>query len=201
MTGVQTCALLIWLVHISGITPALSDSAREMSLELVQRARDAGSLVSIDVNYRSLLWEPDECRTVVTEMARSADLLIATVEDAHDVFALEGDPARVLRDLAVLTGCHRVVLTSGPAGAHWLEGDRLGSVRGHSNAEVIDRIGAGDAFAAGTLLGLVEGDLVGGVERGLAMAALKLGIYGDQVTVTKEEVEWLIRGSGREVSR
>jgi 2-dehydro-3-deoxygluconokinase len=189
------------LVHISGITPALSDTALETSFEVVQRARRAGSLVSIDVNYRRLLWTPGECRAAVSKMARSADLLIATAEDALDVFALEGEPAGVARALAAETACHRVVITAGSAGAYWLDGGKEGFSPGHLGADVVDRIGAGDAFAAGTLLGLLEDDLEGGVERGLAMAALKLGIHGDQLTVVKEEVDRLITGSGREVAR
>jgi 2-dehydro-3-deoxygluconokinase len=189
------------LVHISGITPALSLSAQEMSLELVRRARDAHTLVSIDVNYRPLMWEPDQCRAVMIEMARCADLLITTAEDARDVFALEGEPTEVAGALTVLTGCHRVVVTVGSEGAHWLEGSREGFAPGYVDADVVDRIGAGDAFAAGALLGLLENDLEGGVARGLAMAALKLGIHGDQLSVTKEEVDRLIGGSGREVAR
>ena len=189
------------LVHISGITPALSDSALETSFEVVRRARRAGSLVSIDVNYRRLLWTPGECRAAVLEMARSADLLITTAEDALDVFALEGEPAEAARALAALTACRRVVVTSGSAGAYWLDGDKEGFSLGHLGAEVVDRIGAGDAFASGTLLGLLEDDLESGVERGLAMAALKLGIHGDQLWVVKEEVDRLLTGSGREVAR
>lgn len=188
------------LVHISGITPALSESTRELSLEVVGRAQAAGALVSLDVNYRHLLWEPRECRAVVTEMSRHADLLIATVEDARDVFGLDAPPQAVLQELSALTGTSRVVLTAGSDGAHWLDGDRQGSSPAYE-ASAIDRIGAGDAFAAGTLLGLLDGDLPAGVERGLAMAALKLGIHGDQLTVTPGEVDRVMQGSRREVSR
>lgn len=188
------------IVHISGITPALSDSMRSLSIEVVQRSRAAGAMVSVDVNYRRSLWEPAESAETITVMARHADLLIATAEDARDVFELDGTPEATLRGLHGLCGTDRVVLTAGAEGAFWLDGSTFGSSAGYA-AETVDRIGAGDAFAAGTLLGLLEGDLPGGVEQGLAMAALKLGILGDQLILTREEVDQVMQGHSREVSR
>lgn len=188
------------IVHISGITPALSESSRALSLEVVRRSREAGALVSIDVNYRRNLWAPTECARTIAEMAEFADVLIATSEDARDVFGLDDAPEATLRALQGLVGTSRVVLTAGADGAIWLDGSTFGSATGYV-AETVDRIGAGDAFAAGTLVGLLEGDLPGGIKRGLAMAALKLGIYGDQLSVTRGEVDRLMRGHTREVSR
>jgi 2-dehydro-3-deoxygluconokinase len=188
------------IVHISGITPALSDSTRALSIEVVQRCRAAGVLVSIDVNYRQNLWSVEECAETILAMARHADLLIATAEDARDVFGLDGTPQAIVRDLHELTGTNRVVVTTGKDGAHWLDGSTTGSAMAY-DAEVVDRIGAGDAFAAGTLLGLLDGDLPGGIDRGLAMAALKLGIHGDQLNVTLKEVAQVIGGHNREISR
>jgi 2-dehydro-3-deoxygluconokinase len=188
------------IVHISGITPALSESARSLSIEVVRRSHNAGAMVSIDVNYRRKLWEPHECAATIVEMAAHADVLIATTEDARDVFGFTGTPDLVLRDLQDLAGTARVVLTAGADGAFWLDGSGAGFAAGYA-AETVDRIGAGDAFAAGTLVGLLEGDFGGGVERGTAMAALKLGIYGDQLNVTRDEVDRLMKGHSREVSR
>lgn len=188
------------LVHVTGITPALSESSKEMTYEVVRRARAAGSLVSIDVNYRRLLWEPAECALVVGDLAGLADVLISTIEDARDVFQITGPPDAVVRELQGLTGTSRVIVTAGGEGAFWLDGDKAGSAASYE-AEALDRIGAGDAFAAGLLLGVLEDDVGRGVDRGLAMAALKLGIYGDQLTVSPEEVELLTKGHRREVTR
>ncbi len=188
------------IVHISGITPALSRSMRALSLEVVRRGRAAGAVISVDVNYRRNLWEPEECAQTIHEMARHADLLIVTAEDARDVFGLTCAPEAMLYGLRELTGTNRVVLTAGAEGAYWLNGSASGSAAAYP-AETVDRIGAGDAFAAGTLLGLLDGDLPGGIDRGLAMAALKLGIHGDQLNVTREEVDRVMQGPGREVSR
>ena len=67
--------------------------------------------------------------------------------------------------------------------------------------DTVDRVGAGDAFAAGVISGLIDQNIELGVSRGVAMAALKRGIYGDQLTTSLLEVDQLIAGSGREVSR
>jgi 2-dehydro-3-deoxygluconokinase len=188
------------VVHITGITPALSESTRALSQEVVRRAKAAGAMVAIDVNYRHMLWSAEHCAQTVTDMAQHADLLIVTVEDARDVFGLDDSPASTLQALREITGTNRIVLTAGGDGAHWLDGATSGSAPAYP-ALAVDRIGAGDAFAAGTLIGLLDGDLPAGIDRGLAMAALKLGIRGDQLTVTREEVERVIEGRGREVSR
>ena len=188
-------------VHLTGVTPALSSSCRDLSAQIVRRASAAGALVSIDVNYRRMLWQPGECREVVGALAAAADLLIATGEDAGDVFGLRGSPEGVVESLAGLTRAGRAVLTVGSAGAHWWAAGDHGSYPGFPEAQIVDRIGAGDAFAAGTLLGLLDGDLAHGVALGVAMSALKLGIYGDPMTLTRDEVERLLHGRGREVSR
>lgn len=189
------------LVHITGITPALSTSCRDLSFDVVRRARDAETLVSVDVNYRRMLWEPDECREVVGALAAEADVVIMTTEDARDVFGRSGDVDEILDAIATETGAARVVITAGSHGAHWKAGSERGHRAGYADAAVVDRIGAGDAFAAGVLLGVLDDDLAAGVERGLAMAALKLGILGDQLTATRHEVDLLIAGHGREVAR
>lgn len=188
------------IVHISGITPALSEASRDMAHDLVRRAHQSGSMVSLDVNYRRLLWEPEECATVIGGLAGFADVLISTSEDARDVFDISGPPAAVVQELQAATGVDRVILTAGGDGAYWADGDEGGSNAAYE-AEVVDRIGAGDAFAAGVLLGVLKGDLPGGVDCGLAMAALKLGILGDQLIARPEEVDQIRGGHRREVAR
>lgn len=189
------------IVHISGITPALSPSCRDLSIEVVQRAAAAGALVSLDVNFRRRLWSARECRAVLSELASSASLLIITAEDARDVFDIGGEPDTVLAALVEELGVEHTVLTVGAGGAHWSSGEQSGHCPGYAGAATVDRIGAGDAFAAGVLLGLLDADLAGGVATGVAMSALKLGIFGDQLTIGRDEVEGIMAGPDREVSR
>jgi hypothetical protein len=144
----------------------------------------------------SLRLQPTECALVIGDLA---DVLISTMEDARDAFQITGSPDAVVRELQEYR-TSRVIVTAGAGGAFWLDGDQARSAASYQ-AEALDRTGAGDAFAAGLLLGVLEGDVGGGVDRGLAMAALKLGIYGDQLTDRPEEVERLIMGHRREVTR
>ena len=184
------------VVHITGITPALSDSCRELTFEVVERA----PMSVIDINYRAGLWSADTARATLGKLATESDVVILTEEDALDVFGADGDPADVLAEMREIVGGGNVVLTRGSNGAVWLIDGQAGSAPSFP-AEIVDRIGAGDAFAAGVAIGAVDGDIPSGVVRGLAMAALKLGMYGDQLRVEPSEVEALIAGGGREVSR
>lgn len=184
------------LVHISGITPALSESCRELAFEVVERARSS----LLDINYRSRLWSADEARATLSELAKGADVVIVTEEDSRDVFGLGGPSIEVLESMRDVTGGGTVILTRGPEGAAWLTDRDTGSAPAFP-AEEVDRIGAGDAFAAGVAIGMLEGDIPCGVVRGLAMAALKFGMYGDQLRVEPSEVEALMAGGGRQVSR
>lgn len=184
------------VVHISGITPALSGSCREMAAEIMERAPTS----ILDVNYRARLWPADVAASTLTKLAQRADVVILTEEDAADVFGTVGDTREVLEQVREIVEGGAVVLTKGSNGADWLTDEGEGSAPGFA-AEVIDRIGAGDAFAAGVAIGVVDGDVAWGVARGLAMAALKLGIYGDQLRVDPTEVEALMAGTDREVAR
>jgi 2-dehydro-3-deoxygluconokinase len=190
------------IVHLSGITPALSPSCLELSHDIVARRRAAAAPVSFDVNYRSKLWSPEECCAAIEPLAADADLLIVTVEDARDVFGVAGEASDVAEALAASIATGAVVVTDGAAGASWTSGGaERGSLPGYEDAVTVDRIGAGDAFAAGVLLGLLEGDLGAGVARGLAMAALSLGIYGDLFTASPDDVNRMLEHTGRELHR
>lgn len=188
-------------VHLSGITPALSSKARATAMEVAHRARRAGAAVIVDVNYRSRLWSTSEAAGVIGDLCSEASVVIATAEDARDLFGLDEPAAAAAASLRRSTGAETAIVTEGAAGAAWESADGEGSAPGHE-AVVVDRIGAGDAFAAGVAIGLLEGDIPSGVERGLAMAALKLGIHGDQLVASPQEVEAVMRGgSQREVRR
>jgi 2-dehydro-3-deoxygluconokinase len=184
------------LVHITGITPALSSTCRDIAREVARRAR----ALSVDVNYRSQLWSPHEAHKELTALCSMADVIIVTREDARDVFALEGPPTEVLSRLRDLTGAPNLIHTLGSDGAAWLANDSPGSLAAF-DGHVLDRIGAGDAFAAGALLGFLDGDLPMGIKRGLAMAALTVGMYGDQLRADPADVDRVLGGTTREVSR
>lgn len=188
------------LVHISGITPALSPSCRHLCEELAARTRGSGVAFSLDVNYRAKLWSIEEARSCLESLASGADLLIVGREDARDIFGLDGESEAVLSGLVERTGARHLVLTLGRDGAAFHSPDATGVVPGVP-ATIVDRLGAGDAFTAGVIDGFLAGDLERGVRFGTAMGSLALGIMGDQVITTVAEIEEVLRGGGRSVDR
>ena len=188
-------------VHLSGITPGLSADARMATMETANRASKAGGEVVVDVNYRSRLWPPDEAAPAIEDLCRVASTIIVTTEDARDLFSVTGPPGEVASELRRRMEANAVIVTRGADGATWDAESGSGEAPGYE-AEVVDRIGAGDAFAAGVIIGLLGEDLGAGVQRGLAMAALKLGLRADQLVVSQEEIDALLEGgTGREVER
>ncbi|MFQ5517862.1 MAG: sugar kinase [Acidimicrobiia bacterium] len=189
------------VVHLTGITPALSDSARATTIEAAHRAQKAGAVVTFDINYRASLWSIEQARETLLEICAAASVVITTAEDAGDLFGVGGDAAEVADTVKELSAAGAAVVTAGAGGAAWRGELGSGSLPGHP-ATTLDRIGSGDAFAAGVVLGLLDDDLTQGVRLGLAMAAVKLGIHGDQLISYPDEIAALIeRRNGREVQR
>ncbi len=93
-----------------------------------------------------------------------------------------------------------VVLTLGAAGAVAFQGHARFSAPGHQ-VQVMDRIGAGDAFAAGLLWGVLDGSIEDGLRRGLAMSALAMGVYGDLFRFNANDVQAVMSQPRREVAR
>ncbi len=188
-----------WL-HVTGITPALSPTCRELTKEVVERARAAGCTISFDVNHRAKLWSVDEAAPVLLELVRAADLVLCTREDAASLFGIVGRPEEVRDELARRSGGEAVVVTDGERGAWWRRGAAAGKVEAVP-VTVIDRLGAGDAFAAGVIDGMLDGDLEVGVRQGVVLGALALTTRGDQVVVSRTELDALMAGRMRRVDR
>jgi 2-dehydro-3-deoxygluconokinase len=154
------------VLHLTGITPALSDTARDAVDHAVEIAHDAGVLVSLDLNYRSRLWTPAEAGAVLAVLVAHADLVFATEPEAQ--LLVSGDsPAELGRALAGF-GPAQVVIKRGALGAVAVIGGEVLDVAAHEVTEV-DPVGAGDAFAAGYLSTLLDG---GDPARCLATGAL-----------------------------
>jgi len=143
------------ILHLTGITPALSASAAEAVTEAVRLARRAGALVSVDVNYRAKLWTPEQARPVLSELVRSAHIVIASEDELGLVVSDPQDESAAAGELAAY-GVNQLVIKRGARGATvWQEG-----VAHHAAAipvPVLDTIGAGDAFTAGYLSGVLDG--------------------------------------------
>lgn len=195
--------------HVTGITPALSPQAAVVTHEAVEAAREAGLRVSIDLNYRQKLWTPTEAGRCLRPLLSMCDVLITTEEDAEKVLGLTASDHEALArklvsefpiDVAAITVRDNPLVWRNRWTALACRGDQVHHARSYE-VEIVDRLGAGDSFAAGLIDGLLEGDLPRGLEMGVALSALKHSIPGDFAWVSRSEVESLLRGGNLRISR
>ncbi|MCS7223000.1 MAG: sugar kinase [Armatimonadetes bacterium] len=188
------------IFHITGITPALSERARKLTENALKEAKKRGMTISFDVNYRSRLWNPEKCRQTLERLLPNADIVICTERDGRTVFGWMGTAEEMGQQFLLQFGVRAVTVTQGARGVTLVtsEGTLFESAIG---TEVVDRLGAGDAFAAGLIFGILHKDLHLGVRYGLAMAALKHTIPGDWFIGSRQEVEELLTGEAGGVRR
>ena len=197
------------ILHLTGITPALSDNAREVFRRFLQRADEKNVPLSFDVNYRSKLWSIDEAVTGIEEACRQASLLFCTRTDAAELWGFSGTPEFVLRKMAQRFAENNInktiVLTLGSEGAAQLQ-DGEYSIEPIFPTEGTVRFGSGDAFAAGYLYAYLEEQHNHDLrkERGItplvfgnALAALKRCIAGDIANITLQELWALLHKQDR----
>lgn len=188
------------LIHLTGITPALSPGARAIVTEARALAHAAGLKVSFDINYRQKLWDPPTAAAALRGLAAGVDLLFCGQADAARVFACSGRPEEVVRRLADELQAKTVVLTLGDSGVMAWDGSRIHRADALP-VQVIDRLGAGDALAAGVMHGWLDGDLAHGLRCGVALAALALSQFGDMVITTPAELDRLLTTAGAALAR
>lgn len=203
--------------HWTGITPALSESMAAVTAEAMAAAHRAGIRVSVDLNYRSRLWSKERARAVMTPLVEQAHVLIANEEDAGNVFGIAAgrtdvergkldlaayeDVARQLVDRFGLELAAITLRQSHSASVNtWSACMWDGTQFLHSKSyrvELVDRVGGGDAFAAGLIRGLLVGmSQSEALEFGVAASCLKQTMMGDFALVSIAEVEALMGGSG-----
>jgi 2-dehydro-3-deoxygluconokinase len=189
------------ILHLTGITPALSPTSRELVRALVRRAREACLPVSFDVNHRAQLWSADEAGSELAALLAGVELLFCSARDAEQIFGLEKAPAAVAAALAERTGARAVVVSQGVAGAT-LWSSATGALTAAAPAvRMVDRLGAGDALAAGVIDGWLDGDLELGLRRGVALSALALTQRGDIVITSRSELDEALVPSAPGVQR
>lgn len=178
--------------HATGITLAVSASLSDCVREARAAAIQAGAAFSFDVNYRSRLWSPEQAAPLVMEMAEAADILFCKHEDALLLFGCTGNPESACRQLASMTAARWVVMTAGADGVYGcFNGEVL-----HQPARrvtILDRVGAGDALAAGVLHAWLRGQpLADALRAGSTLAALALSQFGDMVHTHPAELDQLL---------
>jgi 2-dehydro-3-deoxygluconokinase len=208
--------------HVSGITPALGAQAAESTRRAIDAARTAGARVSFDLNFRRKLWRDAEAQRVVGPLLRQVDVLIANEEDLQSVLGIHVTGADVttgrLEHSGFRDAAERVTREFGPptvaitlresfsasdngwSALLWDAATGLMLASQRYEIRVVDRIGAGDSFAAGLIYGFIAGRSAEETLRfAVAASALKHTIHGDFNRVSVDEVDRLVRGdaSGR----
>lgn len=146
------------IFHFSGITPMLSSSCAELILRAVDICKGQGALISFDVNHRSALWEGPAARATYTKFCGEADLVFGDKEELS-LIAGEGLADADLLGRVADLGPKHVVLKLGDEGAMALCGGEF-AARPAFKVEVVDTVGAGDAFVAGYLSALLDDEPV-----------------------------------------
>lgn len=200
------------LLHVTGITPGLSEQARAATFAAVERARRAGVPVAFDPNHRARLWSRDEALPVLRELAAAATIVLtseqegrwlAGIGETDATGAVGGSRADATPGDGALPaiaawfherGAQVVVVKRGAAGAWVSDGGAPVSVPALPVGAVVDPIGAGDAFDAGFLSGWLDGlDAAGAARRGAACGAACVQVPGDfEGAPTRAELDDLI---------
>lgn len=176
------------LIHITGIPPALSQTAREAAFRLAERAKENGIYLSFDPNLRLALWEDRETMiSVVNSLAVAADLILPGVVECGVLTGTTDlkESAEFFHRL----GVHTVIIKNGAKGAYVsVKGNRPYHVNGFRVKTVVDTVGAGDGFAVGVLSGVLEGlPLSDSVLRGNAIGAIQVTSVSDNDALPDRE--------------
>ena len=210
--------------HITGITPAISESLMLLSLESVQEAKKRGITVSCDLNYRKNLWKyGKDAQEIMCIIAAMSDVLIANEEDVQKSLgiSIDVDVESGKIDSSKYEKLSQKVLESYPNVkkiAITLRESKSADTNGWSAClndreaflvskhydihDIVDRVGGGDSFASGLIYGLMTtGDPDKAVNYGIAHGALAMTTPGDTSMASLKEVENIVSGAGARVQR
>lgn len=206
------------MLHLSGITPALGPATAQAVLAAARAAKELGVAVSFDGNYRARLWEAwdSDPRAILSELVGLADTMFGNHRDVSLLLGktFSGDGADRRREaaeaaFAAFPNLQRIASTArhvDDADSHRIAARVDTRERGYQTDEVVvagivDRIGGGDAFAAGILHGVLSGqDLEATVASGLALTCLKHSLPGDTSLFGQRDIDAFLEG-GLDVRR
>jgi 2-dehydro-3-deoxygluconokinase len=181
------------LLHLTGITPALSPSCKATIIEAARRAKERGVSISFDINYRQKLWSDTDAEQTLLPLIQDIELLFCSQADAIRIFHCTGSMQEIAQKLLELSHARYVIVTVAEQGALLWNGQEWKQESSRATS-IIDRLGAGDALAAGVIHGWLDGDLSAGLRYGVTLAALALTQLGDMVITNKSELLALSQG-------
>lgn len=203
--------------HTTGITPALSDKSAILTEVALKKAREKNITTSIDLNYRKKLWSKEKAREVMSHLCQFVDVCIGNEEDAETTLGFKSDKTNIIKGELNLSGFKEVFdQMKKKFGFKYIASSLRESFSASDNAwsalvydgiefyqtkkynvRIIDRVGSGDAFAAGFIYGLITGHSYDwAADFGVAASAIKHTIPGDLNHATLNEIQDLMGGDG-----
>ena len=206
--------------HFTGITPAVSDAAIELTEAALKAAKAHGVTVSVDLNFRKKLWSSEKAQKVMTNLMKYVDVCIGNEEDAELVLGFKPGDTDVTSGELELAGyksifeqmvdkfnfeycvsslrvSHSASDNGWSACIYSRDTKEFYHSKEYSIHPIVDRVGGGDSFAGGLICGLADGkDMKAALEFAVAASALKHTIPGDFNLVTRADVDNLAGGDG-----
>lgn len=206
--------------HFTGITPAISDKAAELTEAALKAAKKHGVKVSCDLNFRKKLWSSEKAQRVMTNLMQYVDVCIGNEEDAEKVLGFKPGNTDVTSGELELAGyksifeqmvakfnfeyvisslrvSHSASDNGWSACIYSRDTKEFYHSREYRITPIVDRVGGGDSFAGGVICGFLDGkDFKAALEYGVAASALKHTIPGDLNLVTRADVDALAGGDG-----
>ncbi len=202
--------------HTGGVFAGLSDTTPDAAIEAMRAARESGAIVSFDLNYRDSLWKTRGGREAANRLNREflpvADVVFGTFDydsklSNYDEAAFRQAAEKMRAEFPNVKTIVSTVREVHSASRHDLSAvclheNEIYKARDYKNVKVIDRVGSGDAFAAGFIYGFLAGrDVPYSIECGAALGALTMTTPGDNATSNLTEVEKLIGGEKTDAQR
>lgn len=206
--------------HFTGITPAISDAAAELTEKALQAAKKHNVKVSVDLNFRKKLWTSEKAQKVMTNLMQYVDVCIGNEEDAEKVLGFKPGNTDVKSGELELAGykdifeqmvekfnfeyvisslrvSHSASDNGWSACIYSRDAKEFYHSKEYRVCPIVDRVGGGDSFAGGTICGFLDGkNFKDALEFGVAASALKHTIPGDFNLVSRSDVENLVGGDG-----
>lgn len=206
--------------HFTGITPAVSDAAAELTEAALKAAKAKGVKVSVDLNFRKKLWSSEKAQRIMTNLMQYVDVCIGNEEDAEKVLGFKPGKTDVTSGDLELAGyedifkqmiekfnfeyvisslrvSHSASDNGWSACIYSRDTKEFYHSREYRIRPIVDRVGGGDSFAGGTICGFLDGkNFKDALEFGVAASALKHTIPGDFNLVSRKDVENLAGGDG-----
>lgn len=192
------------LFHTSGITLALSEQVRQTAITAIQKFKQAGALISFDVNYRANLWEEQEARACIEQILPFVDILFVSEETSRRMFQKTGKLVDIQKSycldypISIVASTQRTVISprehTFTSSIYSAKEEKYYFEAPYENIEVIDRIGSGDAYVAGVLYGYLSyHDCQKALEYGNATSSVQNTIRGDLPGADLKDINRIIK--------